>query len=715
MPRRHEEHKKCSTHNFFDKELKKLEPKLLKKTKVGISSAIRKLRNSNKEINIFDKDKHELIDANLIADSSYKSYTKQFRGFFRFLALIGDYDSMLVFHNQKCKFITESMKSESVAMYIIYKTEKVTQLLRKVDNANLTVKDVFGKDIKCRGEWNFLGNADQFLNAITAIHVSISQDNNYTTPCTLCVQSRQKNINSTGCNNHAGEFRFYRRGNPRYCKYVKSAMAKARELTSGHESRRCPQLLPVDIERLRKILFTTNKLSDYQLYVMLLLGIHLFLRFDELANFKIDQYLPQYSIVMNGKVEKILFTVQGKCDKNPVILQLKRNDEFMHLCPVRHLLFYVHITKLRKGYLFPDFIHNKERYEYKFFNNMVKDLIKDKLGREDNISSHILRNTGYLFAVFGKGTVELIRRAARHKSVNVALAYYADAETMYRTLLDTDSILENVVPVWTDILVANQESYLRLHHTTQRNLDIVASLFVKEVFGRTLNLPMSNNKPYSDIITLLEELMKKKQKHTLVDEMIEALEKQGANENVIHTAVHFVNKVTKEKKKTNERQLQEESTVIVETHQLLANDSNEAGSTNSEEEARIPEVDDQITSSKRKNNDTCNKSNKYKRRKGSEDIAGRELLKNKKGLGKLDLIINLYCKTKEIPKKEFTSGARTFFYNVLKPINDCFTVHFKSNVDDFLKTHSLSDHSRFNRNCCTGTGLRCNIRNTHKK
>jgi hypothetical protein len=66
---------------------------------------------------------------------------------------------------------------------------------------------------------------------------------------------------------------------------------------------------------------------------MILLGIYMFLRFDEVANLSFDHYLPEYTVVRrDGYIENLLFKVKGKADKCYVYLSLKRNDEFPHFC-----------------------------------------------------------------------------------------------------------------------------------------------------------------------------------------------------------------------------------------------------------------------------------------------------------------------------------------------------------------------------------------------
>ena len=86
---------------------------------------------------------------------------------------------------------------------------------------------------------------------------------------------------------------------------------------------------------------------------MLLITICLFLRGDEVVKIKIEDFNPEISIVdENGIVISLAVTVFGKSDRNPVTLVMWANDEIPAFCPVKHLLVYLFLSKIKKGYLF---------------------------------------------------------------------------------------------------------------------------------------------------------------------------------------------------------------------------------------------------------------------------------------------------------------------------------------------------------------------------
>jgi len=100
---------------------------------------------------------------------------------------------------------------------------------------------------------------------------------------------------------------------------------------------------------------------------------------------------------------------------------------------------------------------------------------------------------------------------------------------------------------------------------------------------------------------------------------------------------------------------------------------------------------------------------KRSRKNGTEDIEGRKQIKKLPPKDRLSVLLELYNENAAKTKNSFTGGARTFFYNVLKPVHDCFKNHFQNDEVAFYEKHTLSDYSRFKKHSCTGLGNSCNV------
>ena len=94
---------------------------------------------------------------------------------------------------------------------------------------------------------------------------------------------------------------------------------------------------------------------NMQLWCMMLVGIHLFLRAQEVCSLRLSQFRKECFVVLRKekRVDQIVLWVLGKADKVEQCLSLYRDDENPEFCPVRALLVYLAAAKLPGPYLFP--------------------------------------------------------------------------------------------------------------------------------------------------------------------------------------------------------------------------------------------------------------------------------------------------------------------------------------------------------------------------
>jgi hypothetical protein len=178
--------KDVSSADFISQQLnklsKELSPDYVTATLNGITEATKKLNLT------LNDSSHELLKKSRLSDNAHVSYLKHLRGLFRFLVMIGDYESILIFSNQKQRHIMQSMSAKNIALYMLYKTNKKDTLLKPLDGGEEIKDIVTGEKIKCAGGWNSIENADQFLSTITNIHKVIGQSGSYSEPCPDCVK-----------------------------------------------------------------------------------------------------------------------------------------------------------------------------------------------------------------------------------------------------------------------------------------------------------------------------------------------------------------------------------------------------------------------------------------------------------------------------------------------------------------------------------------------
>uniref|UniRef100_A0A7S1YFQ7 Uncharacterized protein n=1 Tax=Grammatophora oceanica TaxID=210454 RepID=A0A7S1YFQ7_9STRA len=254
-------------------------------------------------------------------------------------------------------------------------------------------------------------------------------------------------------------------------------------LTNNHVVQGCVQLTPNQIRKLRSHLMTSggsHKLFNHQTYVMILLGIKLFLRADELVTLKFENFrIDCFSVSRNpARINSLVVWVKGKGDTQAVSLRLYRDDDNPEFCPIRHLMLYIVAAKLKgEGFLFPawhllaSYVNNNDgngifdqendHVEYADLLGRIQSLINVVLRGEFPekfiVGTHTLRKTAYFFAVFGilykyevtgrriTGSMadsrhiqpledDALGKAARHKAIKNATLYFGAVLTRWEDL-----------------------------------------------------------------------------------------------------------------------------------------------------------------------------------------------------------------------------------------------------------------------------------------
>jgi len=181
----------------------------------------------------------DLLGSKYLAKTSKGSYFKHYWGMFKFLSLIGDYESSLVLYVGTPRELVPSMKAESVALYLLYKCSKKGDVLKlHEDSPNVT--NVYGSNVLCLGEWKALVNVHQCMSAVSALHSSLKFNSaNYQDLCNSCVSDFKSNSHSTGCIHHRGKYHFYRQGNPRLSDVVSATYRRCKDLLCNHKVKSC--------------------------------------------------------------------------------------------------------------------------------------------------------------------------------------------------------------------------------------------------------------------------------------------------------------------------------------------------------------------------------------------------------------------------------------------------------------------------------------------
>jgi hypothetical protein len=468
-----------------------------------------------------------------------KEYGRLWESMNKFFCFIGDYRSAILVNRTVCSTTPPPLDPVSVCAYISYmcNVPGSTVLHPKLGTPIL---DRRGTVVLARGTWKSPNSVYKVASAIKAVHNlyrHLRVEIPYSAKCDKCFQLNLDNKSSIvegqylaciSCQNAFGHGCTETSGcvmsDPLVSTHFKGARSK---LGETHKVKGNVQLTPGEIRQCRGKLLTANAtrevwLENLKFYTMMLLGIALFLRSDELLNIRMSQFLSDLTMVRDiYGVRALVLTIKGKSDPFPLPFILWANDEYPELCPVRHLLVYIALSGVQEGFLFGHpyvyKTHNTEAYPYEEFLFNLKSLCVDFLKRPDHgniYGTHVLRKTGYLFAIFGflkrfepehdattnksylpKITLASIMKCARHAAICNAATYMRDSLTLYEWAKQAQVMDVHDVGIFKDIHVEDSEPFRAILgeecRTFQKSTSGVAQWYVRTYLRLKLDSHLS--------------------------------------------------------------------------------------------------------------------------------------------------------------------------------------------------------------------------------
>ena len=299
---------------------------------------------------------------------SMQKYQQYWRELGRFAVKIGDYRTAAICSDAHRPTEPMSADPETVTMWFCYKAQaEGTPVLQPRKTVTAKWKD--GTDILAVGQWKASVNIVKAQTAIRTLHHNFTFcRGKYIPKCQRCVaanttngvlDSSQTGQNWKSCDRHSGRAALHPEGNVMDDEHLSSKFKSLMKiLKNDHTVKGNVQLLPSHVRKLRAFLLSQSgpgAAHSQQNYVMLLLGIKLFLRADELLSLKFENFTTNcFAVETNPeRIDRLVLWVKGKSDTDKVWLSLYRDDENPEFCPIRHLLAYVRCMKLTGGYLFP--------------------------------------------------------------------------------------------------------------------------------------------------------------------------------------------------------------------------------------------------------------------------------------------------------------------------------------------------------------------------
>ena len=478
-----------------------------------------------------------------VKESTLDRYKSCWKGLLDFCILIGDYESGIILHRKCCPRNPLPVSLRTAVLFARFKHYDTDYILKDPDT-NEVVKNIYGDEVRCIHMWQSRRSIDTYVNSLRKIHSHYgSCQGPYGERCNGCralgISEAQKGV---GCTQHLGQPHYERRGSPaldpRFLAMIKIIEKHADETYHG---RTTIPFIPSQLRQLRTHLLSQNDLECLMIWTIIVVGVKLFLRVEEVLNLCLEDFLTKYFVVMEtGKVEGLCVSVRGKTDNEAKALVLWDDDVCPEFSPTRALLIYLGMAGIKPAtnqqgtnqQATNEQSRNKKKkrkkrkkggpdgegpeptgtrifpIEYQTFLRRVRQLCKQVLGMQFEteeteaiiIGTHMLRKTAFLLAYWGR-LVEGARKvdkmdeadillSARHKDVSMTAAYLGDSSTMHELTHRLDKNLgdqasyENRVGPWNPIHLKTLPSWEKINAANlDFNKDILqlADCFVRKL------------------------------------------------------------------------------------------------------------------------------------------------------------------------------------------------------------------------------------------
>jgi hypothetical protein len=626
-----------------------------------------------------------------------------YRQAWRFCALKGDYESMLILACAEPTRNVPAMRLETVEEFLRFKRKPKNLSLFKTGSRE-HVKDTFGSPITTDGGWKAPKNEWIYSAAISDLHKANNFCGEYTDICTDC-QAKPASQLHTGCIHHSGLPRLTRKGNPCDDECYKNAKKEMQKLGKNYVEVGSMQLLPVDLRMLRTHLLSTPCVTNLQVWVIIIMATLLFLRHDEFHIIAAAAFQSaMFSIPDATKiVESLVLTVCGKADKKWVYLRLYADHEYPELCPVRPLLVYLYTIKWRGGYIFPSpqELHNPPSdgvYTtticHATLNRQIQELCRKVLQPRSNmkVGCQTWRKTGYCLAIFGDADRDDLKMSARHsKKSKDAPTYSKDAAGSYQMQKQNPNPL-NSVREWTNIVVqntGNAEIMAILSGSRFTEFRDLPEFFIRECLGIGAQHPRAQDAHF---------LLECAANYVTNDEP----EKQFQQE------VKDMHPNKKRKLETIVGRL-----VIQRTRAVVCRSHGPGPVSLAMTTMAMPPASKRLAADGDGGDDDGQASLGPTRpisTSTKNDFPERHGLKQNglNALEKIKTMLSIY-KKHELRPRILTEGAKSFFKKFLHPAINCLNNHFDGDVEAFARRYPNFKHTLFPKQCCKGRGPTCSL------
>jgi hypothetical protein len=397
----------------------------------------------------------------------YKGY---WRGLLAFCIETGDYESAMMVARDICPSRPPPVKMDTAIAFLKFQVEpKVNEetgapnfLLHHLTQQPI-VSAVTGLPMVCQENWNCVPTIKLYAASLQKLHEKYDSTRGvYIEACDECIEIHRLTGQACALHTGMGGAKLVRVGNPRQCDEFKNVVKQMLKVAVDRDlSRSTFAYAPHELRAIRDHCLATNNLYDLMIWTIMIIGIKLFLRVDEVLNLTVEDFKTNLFVLNKLNVTGLMVEVFGKSKKKDgrkVILSLWDDKDCPDFSGTRALLLWIVKSGIESGKLFPSKTELQAGattptvgITYEAFHARQVHFCKNVLGKKnlDKViigGTHMLRKTGYLLAIWGlpdssKGigpiTEAEILEAARHSTFGGnAHRYILDSRMRKQVIMD---------------------------------------------------------------------------------------------------------------------------------------------------------------------------------------------------------------------------------------------------------------------------------------
>jgi len=186
-------------------------------------------------------------------------------------------------------------------------------------------------------------------------------------------------------------------------------------IAQHYEARSTYAFLPGELRELRNHLLSFNELFPLMIWTIIIVGIKLFLRVEEVLTMDMSQFDEDFFVVTEDAIQGLCVKIKAKRDPRELHFMMWDDLDCSEFSPVRAILIWLHASGIKSGRIFPTGADIEAKnpsptdsYDYSSFLEKIKDLCskvlrKDTAKKMKNmiLGTHMLRKTAFLLAYWG--------------------------------------------------------------------------------------------------------------------------------------------------------------------------------------------------------------------------------------------------------------------------------------------------------------------------